>query len=250
MQVRIVCPTLLLVGALVGCGTSGPRLSADEQKLLMGASAAADVVVRGDDKSVDVMNNTVLAEFNVDLYFKSLELEQLDTTTAELRAGIKEYQRSYYWTAKKYCQDRGLLVDNSRTKIGRNTIHYQCYTDKEFGFLKLKETHSYCEGKFPDSGDPLPGGRWSDAKIAPTVMICGNFGPRYCSAINSVFKGVQNPTCGFVRKLMEEHLANAARPAPTTPTSNNLGFAKEKCKELGFAENTEAYGNCVLRLSR
>ena len=33
------------------------------------------------------------------------------------------------------------------------------------------------------------------------------------------------------------------------PTSN-LNEAKQKCKELGFAEKTEKFGSCVLELTK
>ena len=253
MQVRIVCPTLLLVGALVGCGTSGPRLSAYEQQLLMGASTSADLVVRGDDKTVDVMNNTVPAKLNTKFYAKTLDLEELEATSAVLRTQIKEYQRSYLWTARKYCEDRGLQVDSNSTVIGQNTIRYQCYNYHEFGVLHLKMSHAMCEGKLYHSGKPTGMGKRSDVDVAFKTIACdrsGFFSPGACAVVDKAFKGVQKPTCGFVRSLMAEHLANASQPIAPAANSNDLGFAKEKCKELGFAENTEKYGSCVLRLSR
>lgn len=33
-------------------------------------------------------------------------------------------------------------------------------------------------------------------------------------------------------------------------SSNNLNQAKDKCNELGFKTGSEAFGNCVLRLSK
>jgi hypothetical protein len=220
--------------------------------LLMGASAAADVVVRGDDKTVDVMNNTVPADNRRDLWFKGSDLLKLEATSANLRAKIIEYRDAYYLTAKKHCEARG-RVAGYEAIIGQNTKRYPCHTYPEYSFRELKEVHASCDGLWL-SGEPTPWPRASDDEFTPIVeahLRCHDHLPLgVCAELKKTFQGVQKPTCGFVRSLMAEHLANASQPIAPAANSNDLGFAKEKCKELGFAENTEKYGSCVLRLSR
>ena len=42
----------------------------------------------------------------------------------------------------------------------------------------------------------------------------------------------------------------AIKSVPKTDTSLSLDDSKRKCKELGFKEQTESFGKCVLRLSK
>ena len=43
---------------------------------------------------------------------------------------------------------------------------------------------------------------------------------------------------------------NYSAPTNAIPSGGDLTAAKDKCKELGFKQGTEAFGNCVLKLSK
>lgn len=63
-------------------------------------------------------------------------------------------------------------------------------------------------------------------------------------ARNSILWSVQHLVCnGYF---------NISEVSTSAPPSSGIGLdrAKEQCKELGFKSGTEAFGNCVLKLSR
>ena len=64
---------------------------------------------------------------------------------------------------------------------------------------------------------------------------------------------------GFMRKWQHHYSCYKAAPiqAPSTTSpqisrnpSGNINESKDKCKELGFKQGTEQFGNCVLKLSK
>jgi len=130
----------LLFGALPGCGTSAPQLSSYEQQLLRGASTAADRIVRSDDNSVVITNNTVPAEFK--LIEKAMIVRE-KTTDTELLQQLDQAVNSYILTARKYCNDKG-RQSGYRDVIGQNTTRFTCLTYSEFAFQELGAMSGLC----------------------------------------------------------------------------------------------------------
>jgi hypothetical protein len=243
MQNQFRYLVFLLFGALVGCGTHASQLSSYERQLLRGASTAADRILRSDEISVVVTNNTVPADAN---FISKLILEKSKTTNTELRQQLDQAINSYILTARKYCNDKG-RQSGSREVIGQNTTRFTCFTYPEFAFQQLESMNSMCNlmetsrqrnGLDSNVNDtPYPGGcneSWSSGA---------------CQELKRIFQGVERPTCGFVRKRMAEYQVAPVQPSAPAVKNNDLEPAKKKCRELGFTENTEKFGSCVLSLS-
>ena len=71
------------------------------------------------------------------------------------------------------------------------------------------------------------------------------------SIIENKFKKIAPPE--VMARIKQQVVPETKAPSavPTAPVSStSLDEVKNKCKELGFQEKTEAFGRCVLRLSK
>jgi len=68
-----------------------------------------------------------------------------------------------------------------------------------------------------------------------------------------VFRQTQDFTCvndAPRPSLQPQQAPQIQAPPQGNPSSVPIGEAREKCKDLGFKEKTEAFGTCVLRLMK
>ena len=233
---------VLLLVALAGCSTTAPQLSSYELQLLRGASTAADRIERIDEESIVVTNNTVPAD--PEFLFKAIQAKS-KTTSSELRQQLDQATDSYFLTAGKYCKNRG-RQSGPREVIGQNSIRFTCFTYSEIAFYELKTANDFCNATGDFVGDKKYK-RQPDNEL--TTYIGCHWPSDVCKEVERVFQGVERPTCGFVRKRMAEYQVAPVQPSAPAMKNNDLEPAKKKCRELGFAENTEKFGSCVLSLS-
>jgi len=92
------------------------------------------------------------------------------------------------------------------------------------------------------------------------ASLCGPFGGLDYGSVRSI----PSPSMANFALSYKEYACNGPRPvaqpslqSPTEPmTSKNIpqgptiAGAKQKCDELGFEAGSEAYGKCVLKLSK
>lgn len=85
-----------------------------------------------------------------------------------------------------------------------------------------------------------------------------NYAFRLCTSrgysrvlLTDKYDGFYNHSATYLCQNPEVQTPATPRFIPT-PTSNNVSLedAKSKCRDLGFKAGTEAYGNCVLKLSK
>jgi len=91
------------------------------------------------------------------------------------------------------------------------------------------------------------------------MEICGNFGGLDFRSIRSVPSPATNfalsykeYSCNGPTIVKEKVIAPAPVQKPFEPIRQNVSIedAKNKCIDLGFKKDTEAFGTCVIKLSR
>jgi hypothetical protein len=91
------------------------------------------------------------------------------------------------------------------------------------------------------------------------MEICGSYGGLDFNSIRSVPSPATNfalsyreYSCNGSTIIKEKVIAPPPAQKPLEPTKQNVSIedAKNKCIDLGFKKDTEAFGTCVIKLSR